>query len=175
MVVTTLLIAAVTVYTAVAAAVDLRLHRIPNYVTVPAAVLGLAYHTFWPSGAGPLTSLAGIGVGFALLLFPFLFGGAGAGDVKLLAALGAWLGPLMMLIAFGASSAVAACIAMLLLAYDSLNRGVGQTRERYLSQGKNLKQSKQRRKIRLMPFAVPVALSTWGLLVWLVATKGFAS
>jgi len=40
-----------------------------------------------------LASLAGLAVGLALFLPFFLLGGMGAGDVKLLAALGAWLGP----------------------------------------------------------------------------------
>ena len=38
-------------------------------------------------------ALAGWAVGCALFLPFFLLGGMGAGDVKLLAALGAWLGP----------------------------------------------------------------------------------
>jgi prepilin peptidase CpaA len=37
--------------------------------------------------------VAGWGVGFAFFLPFFALGGMGAGDVKLLAALGAWLGP----------------------------------------------------------------------------------
>ncbi len=35
----------------------------------------------------------GLGLGFGLLIIPYLLSGMGAGDVKALAALGAWLGP----------------------------------------------------------------------------------
>jgi prepilin peptidase CpaA len=42
--------------------------------------------------SGLLDGLAGLGLGFGLLLGPYLLGGMGAGDVKASAALGAWLG-----------------------------------------------------------------------------------
>ena len=42
---------------------------------------------------GLFYSLIGTAVGLALLLPAYAIGGMGAGDVKLLAALGAWLGP----------------------------------------------------------------------------------
>ena len=35
-------------------------------------------------------------LGFSLLFFPYLLGGLGAGDVKALAAMGAWLGPVLV-------------------------------------------------------------------------------
>ena len=59
------------------------------------------YHTFAPQGIGPLWALAGFAVGFSLLIVPWLLGGGGMGDVKMLAALGTWLGPLLVLVAFG--------------------------------------------------------------------------
>ena len=63
------------VFTALAACTDMRMRRIPNYLTVPAAALGLAYHTLAPGGMGPLFALGGFAVGFLLLLAPWLFGG----------------------------------------------------------------------------------------------------
>jgi prepilin peptidase CpaA len=84
------------------------LRRIPNWLTVPAAAMALLYHTLAPHGIGPLLALAGFAVGFSLLLLPWLLGGGGMGDVKMLAALGAWLGPLGILIAFGLGAVVAA-------------------------------------------------------------------
>ena len=82
-------VAGVALYVALAAVLDMREHRVPNYLTVPAALLGLAYHGLMPGGWGFGVAAAGFGVGFALLLLPWLFGGGGMGDVKLLAALGA--------------------------------------------------------------------------------------
>jgi len=104
-------------------------------VTVPAAVLGLAYHTFVPHGMGPLMSLAGFAVGFGLLLLPWLLGGGGMGDVKLLAALGAWLGPMMMLVAFALSAVFAAFMCLGIIAYHTMCEGVISTKRRYLTVG----------------------------------------
>jgi prepilin peptidase CpaA len=77
----------------VACVTDLRSRRIPNVLTAGAAVAGLLAHAATGGVSGGLTSLAGLVVGMALFLPFFLLGGMGAGDVKLLAALGAWLGP----------------------------------------------------------------------------------
>lgn len=152
-------------YTALAAAIDLRANRIPNYLTVPAALLGLAYHTLAPSGLGPLASLAGFGVGFLLLLLPWLLGGGGMGDVKLLAALGAWLGPLMMLVAFALSMLAAAIMAMAVMAWHTARIGPSGVRKTFL---RGPEKTKGRRKARVLPLAVPVAVSTWCLLAWIV-------
>src|SRR5688500_10533930 len=92
-------VAFVAAFMIAAAALDYRTRKIPNWLTVPTAVLGLAFHTLAPDGSGPLAALAGFAVGFALLLLPYLLGGGGMGDVKMLAALGTWLGPLLILVA----------------------------------------------------------------------------
>jgi prepilin peptidase CpaA len=75
---------------------DLRTRRIPNVLTFGAAGAGLAFHAF-VSGNGPLTALAGWITGVLIFSPLFLLRGMGAGDLKLLGALGAWLGPLMAL------------------------------------------------------------------------------
>ncbi len=163
--------AAVGLYVVLAAATDARMHRIPNYLTVPAALLGLAYHAFAPTGWGAMTSLAGFGVGFALLFIPWLFGGSGAGDVKLLAALGAWLGPQCVLVAFAVSTIFAAVAALVVMIHSGATRGVFATKRRFGGTGQSNGKSPKRRK-RAMPFAVPVALSTWTVLAWLIANGG---
>ncbi len=77
----------------VASVWDVRTGRIPNLLTFGAASLAILFYlvTGGPRAAG--WSLAGWAVGCALFLPVFLLGGMGAGDVKLLAALGAWVGP----------------------------------------------------------------------------------
>jgi prepilin peptidase CpaA len=72
---------------------DLRTRRIPNVLTLSAAAAGLLFHIAAGGWAAAGWSLLGLFVG-ALLFFPmFALRGMGAGDVKLLAAVGAWLGP----------------------------------------------------------------------------------
>ncbi len=74
------------------AACDLWTRRIPNYLTFSGALGGLGFQLGYHGLPGLLDGLAGLGLGFFLLLGPYLLGGMGAGDVKASAALGAWLG-----------------------------------------------------------------------------------
>ena len=78
---------------AVACLADLGWRRIPNVVTFGGAALALV--TAAATGGVSAFGLAAAGwlVGLLLFLPLFALGGLGAGDVKLLAALGAWLGP----------------------------------------------------------------------------------
>jgi prepilin peptidase CpaA len=72
---------------------DLRTRRIPNVLTFGAALAGLLYQ-FVSGGIDGLGHAAlGWLVGAVIFILPFALGGLGGGDVKLLAALGAWLGP----------------------------------------------------------------------------------
>ncbi len=71
---------------------DVRTRRIPQLLTLGGAAAGVAFHIAvagWPAG---VASLSGWAVGLLLFLIPFALGGLGAGDVKLLGALGAWVG-----------------------------------------------------------------------------------
>jgi prepilin peptidase CpaA len=91
---------------AVACWTDVRTRRIPNWLTFPAALLGVAMATVAHGGQGAIASGLGLLVGL-LLFFPlFALKGLGAGDVKLLGALGAWLGAsLVLAVAFYTSLA----------------------------------------------------------------------
>jgi prepilin peptidase CpaA len=84
---------AVVLVAGVACAIDLRTRRIPNVVTMGAAAAAVAFSVATGGLAGGLNAIAGLVVGAALMFVPFALGGMGAGDVKLLGALGAWLGP----------------------------------------------------------------------------------
>lgn len=161
---------AVAVYTAVAAALDLRMRRIPNYVTVPTALLGLTFHTLAPGGWGTAVALAGFGTGFAILFLPWLLGGSGMGDVKLLAALGSWLGPTLVLVAFAVSALLAACIALVVMLAGAARPALQHREHRSIAVGRHAGKTGRRAK-RALPFAVPVALGTWAMLAWM-ASRG---
>src|SRR5712691_6723405 len=77
----------------IAAAWDLTTRRIPNLLTFGAALAALIVHGYAGGWAGAGWSLAGWLVGVAAFMPIFALGGMGAGDVKLLGAVGAWLGP----------------------------------------------------------------------------------
>lgn len=77
----------------VAAATDIHGQRVPNWLSLSAAVLAVVLHTYLSGLSGLLFSLEGLTIGFALLIGFYAVGGMGAGDVKLLAAVGAFLGP----------------------------------------------------------------------------------
>ena len=77
----------------VACAIDIRERRIPNVLTLGTAALGLLYRLGSSGVDGVMTGMTGCLLGMALLILPYALGGLGAGDVKLLGALGAWLGP----------------------------------------------------------------------------------
>ncbi len=95
---------------------DLRSRRIPNVLTFGGALAALVFHTASTGSAGLLTSFAGWGLGVVFFLLPFVLGGLGGGDIKLLAALGAWLGPgltLWMAIYTGIAGGVLALVVAL--------------------------------------------------------------
>ncbi|MFN2581500.1 MAG: prepilin peptidase [Candidatus Dormibacteria bacterium] len=107
-------IAAIAVAVA-ACAFDVARQRIPNTLTfgAGAAALVTAAVTGGVSGVG--LSAAGWLTGLVLFLPVYALGGMGGGDVKLLAALGAWLGPVTIFHAAlytGIAGAVLAIIIM---------------------------------------------------------------
>jgi prepilin peptidase CpaA len=71
---------------------DVRFHRVPNLLTMPAFVCALIAAPLIGANAGLTDTLIGATLGFALLIGPYALGGVGAGDVKALMALGAWVG-----------------------------------------------------------------------------------
>jgi prepilin peptidase CpaA len=77
----------------VAVAWDLATRRIPNVLTFGAASAALVAHAYIGGWNGAGMAAAGWVAGVALFFPVFALGGMGAGDVKLLGALGAWLGP----------------------------------------------------------------------------------
>ena len=95
---------------------DIRFHKIPNWLTYPAVVSAIVYHTAVNGLAGFFFSIKGIGVGIAVMIIPYLMGGLGAGDAKLMGSVGGVLGPKNVFIAFLLSAIIGGLYAFTVLA-----------------------------------------------------------
>lgn len=71
---------------------DVATSRIPNVLTFTTILLALAFHVIAPDGSGASYAALGLVAGLAVFFPMFALGAMGAGDVKLMAALGAWIG-----------------------------------------------------------------------------------
>lgn len=101
----------------VAAYIDGKQLRVPNWITFPMVFSGLLFNTLNPDGMGFLWALVGMFVGLLCLLPLYAVGGMGAGDVKLMAGVGAWLGWQTTLYSFAATAIVGAVMAIVMVWY----------------------------------------------------------
>jgi prepilin peptidase CpaA len=85
---------------ALCAVSDIRSNKIFNIVTIPFAISAVALHAFNNGLDGLLFSTEGMATGIALIVLPYIMGGMGAGDVKLMGAVGSFLGAKATLGAF---------------------------------------------------------------------------
>jgi len=95
---------------------DIRLQKIPNWLTYPAMTVRIIYRTGLKGLEGFIFSWGGIGVGVAVRIGFYLVGGTGAGDVQLMGAVGGFLGPKGVFIAFLCTAIVGGIYAILLMA-----------------------------------------------------------
>jgi len=72
---------------------DISVRRIPNGLSGPGILVGLILNAAHSGTSGILASLAGVGVTIGILIWPFATGGIGGGDVKMMGAVGAFVGP----------------------------------------------------------------------------------
>jgi prepilin peptidase CpaA len=107
---------------------DIMSHRIPNQLVLIGVLLGLAlngvlpagwgFNSVIPGGLGWLTALQGMAVGLALFLPIYWLGAMGAGDVKLMAMVGAFVGPVDILGVALATFIAGGLMALLVLIYS---------------------------------------------------------
>jgi prepilin peptidase CpaA len=108
----------VTVVLIVAAYIDGKQLRVPNWITFPMVLSGLAFNALWFGAGwgawdrGLIGALLGTIVGLGTLIWLWMLGGMGAGDVKLMAGIGAWLGPIVTLHVFVATVFIGAVMAV---------------------------------------------------------------
>lgn len=99
----------------VAAFTDVWKGLIYNWLTLPAIVIGLGLSVYQNGWAGAVASFFGILIGGGTLFIPFSFGVMGGGDVKLMAAIGALMGPLFTVETLIVSILVGGCTGMVLM------------------------------------------------------------
>ena len=96
---------------AVAAALDVKDRRIPNWLTLTGLLLALFVRAL-PGGPVFLPGITGFLVAFVLVLPLFAFGLLGGGDAKLFMVVGALLGPVPFLISFLYASVAGGLMAL---------------------------------------------------------------
>ena len=113
----------VSIVLVVAAIIDGRKLKVPNWITFPMIITGWIY-SMWAAPGQDMTWYQGLGwslfgtmVGLGLLLPAYAIGGMGAGDVKLLAGVGAWMHATHTAYAFVVSAFVGAVLAVLMVLY----------------------------------------------------------
>lgn len=163
---------------------DLNQRRIPNTLVLVGAVLGGTLHLVQLGLSGLLFALAGLASGLAILMPGYLFGTTGAGDVKLMAAIGTFLGPYDALLAGLACIAAGAVIALAFMASAMFSDDSIAPWERYrlmlrtfFATGRPVYVTPTEGEAmgRKFPFAVSIALGTTLFLLWQWPFLGLAS
>lgn len=80
------------VFLSIAFYTDITRTKIPNWLTVPIAILGVGLHAVLEGWQGFTYAMVGAGAGFGIVFILYVCKAVGAGDVKLFAAVGAVAG-----------------------------------------------------------------------------------
>lgn len=164
----------------VAAVSDARTRRIPNWLVGAGLVVALVTQCMAQGlVAGSVDWLGGTATGMALLLGVYLIGGIGAGDVKLMGAVGAFMGPAGGLqVALASFLAGGVLVGIVLLTDKDSRRVIAGLPMRLFSlrfgvnaavaQADEMVKGKPRRGAAKLPYAVAIAAGTllvkWKLL-----------
>jgi prepilin peptidase CpaA len=99
----------------VAAAIDLASHRIPNGLVLATVAAGFALQIPSEGGTGFLSALAGGALGLIIFMPFYVYRVMGAGDVKLMGAIGTFLGPQFTLLVASCALIAGSVIGMIVL------------------------------------------------------------
>ncbi len=153
---------ACTTILSIAVTTDLIRRIIPNTLTAIALTGGMGYH--WLSSGsvdGIWFSLAGLLVGGLLLLAPYCLDFTGAGDVKLLAALGAWVGPVAIAHVF-----ICSTLAGGIMATGSMLRHARRTVSRPGPAVEDANSSQETSPRRGLPYALAIGIGYFFWMAW---------
>jgi prepilin peptidase CpaA len=171
-----ILVFVVGLFTAIAAIWDYRQHRIPNKLTLPVFFAGWVYQAVFHGWPGMGNAAGGFLVGFGVLFLLWIVGGGGGGDVKLMGALSVWLGYKLTLLVLIASTATVIVSTTAIVVWSVFTKGVRGMKAEYLARAKNpdgqprTETADDRKRRRVMAYAIPVCVATWIVMAWKLPT-----
>lgn len=143
---------------------DLRSRRIPNVLVLPLLLGGLIESCWLGGWNGLWHGIAGMALGFALYFIPFVLGGMGAGDVKLSAAIGAWIWSQQLLVAVVIAGLVGGLLALLYAVRGGylldLLWGTGEILLFWRKDRPHQKRRASRRPRRAIPYSPAIVIGT---------------
>ena len=172
---------AVSIFAIIAAYIDGKELRVPNKLTFPMIIAGWMWSSIYYGMNGDgwyiglMWSLAGTAVGTATLLPAYAIGGMGAGDVKMMAAIGAWVHCTITFYAFCVGAIVGAILAVIMII------AAGEGRKHFnqfffiLNEISTVKDpetlaqiaTERKTKMRLLPYGIPMAIGTVLYFAWM--------
>ena len=167
-------IKAVSAILILAAWIDGRELKVPNWITFPMILSGLVYSTCVGGAGGLGSGLLGMCVGLLTLLPLYAVGGMGAGDVKLMAGIGAWLGWEITLAAFCVSTVVGALMAVLMVLWKRNPTRHYDNFLLILSEWMVIKNpyelskiaAERKPRMMLLPYGIPICFGTIGYFIF---------
>ena len=154
---------------------DLRTRRIPNELNVGAALVGIVLSGMVGGRWGVLGSLAGLAAGLGAFLPFYLVRGFSAGDVKAMAAIGTFVGPMGALLAAAWILMVGAIGGFALLVKRGGPTAVRALRDRWLArvcilvatnEAPRIEPSANDPALHRFPYGLAIAGGTIAYLVW---------
>lgn len=148
--------------------IDYKERRVPNWLNATIAAAGFIAQAWFFGWSGVGAAALGLLVGFAVLIVPWLMHGMGAGDVKLMMAIGAWLGPWLTFVSFCVGVVAGGVIAVAMIVAS------GRTWQAYFNLGTIVQKVSRRSTIfseygsaksfgnssQLLPYGVPLTIGT---------------
>lgn len=144
---------------------DFKCRRIPNKIVLPAILLGIVVNTIHSGVNGLFTATVGFMVGGCFLSVFYLMGGMGAGDVKLMAAVGAFLGMEKIIIVLFLTALVGALMAFYTIITHFLQKPILDKLFHQDSLSMNVTPHAVNPLKKSIPYGVAIAMGTLGTLL----------